>query len=210
MIATRFNPLGIKPKPYAYEVAYLKSSGKIYIDTGVVLGSKWTVKAKFAVDGYRCFIACGRYNNEAYRRAYMIYLANRRFYRVSSSEWEAISGSPTLASGVLTEATATNDDVYTIECNGTTISARKIRPSNLTTTLFADVYNRGTENETFHDYNGIGSFIAWVQFFDENGTLVFDGHSVVDRQGVACFHDRVTDALLYGKGEGSFIVGERI
>ena len=49
MIATRFNPLGVRHKPYDAEVEYLETTGTQWIDTGLFVDNTFTFDAKVAM-----------------------------------------------------------------------------------------------------------------------------------------------------------------
>lgn len=208
MIATRFNPLGVRlGKPYAYEVEYHTCSGGQYIDLGITPHNDYTIRFKMqnksTALGRRA--AFGRYVGVGGKLCFFGFewYSSTRF----SFGWDGQVSTKDVSEDVYF---ALNEFVFNKK--GLTLNGEKIWSINTT------VINEDALTMRVCGVSG-GASSGWAGTFqgdfyrfsiEQNGEFLFDLIPVVDWDGVACWHNKVSGANFYNQGTGEFTAGPRI
>jgi len=190
MIPTRFNPLG--SPPYLRRVAYLGASGTQYINTGITPGADFTAEITFSVvTGTN--ISCGGRQG---------YTTNE--FRITANG----NGQIDFAFGNAAGSYYGQDFSFfrsvlfgmdgKLYIDGTLIAER-----SGTFSTFYPFYIFQFNNGNSSTVGGTGGRISRA-ILKTAGTKVRDLIPVLDKSGVPCMYDRVTNRLFYNAGTGTF------
>lgn len=205
MIANRHNPLGVRlGKPYAYEVEYHTCNGGQYIDLGIGPHNDFVVRFKVqnTTTAQGRFGVFGRYIGFGGRLCFF------GFERYSTTRfglgWDGFSRTLDVSEDVYF---ALNEFVF--DKNGLTLNGEKFWSINAT--------GINEDALTMHVCSAAGNWQSarfrgdFYRFsIEHNGEFLFDLIPVVDWNGVACWHNKVSGEFFYNKGTGEFIAGPRI
>ena len=178
-------------------IEYLQSTGTQYIDTGVKVNSDYIaeVRGKF-VSGAPVFGQEG--SSWATSGGFNLFLAGSSGY----SCWGNGSVSTVYRDlGINSDYNILKIDKYGVYINGfkkaqlTPPSTRKDSTKNFL--LFA----------TKGEYGWSSNIFLYVKIWNENNMLVRDFIPVLDKDGVPCMFDKVTQQFFYNQGTGNFIAG---
>lgn len=204
MIPTRMNPMGWQP--YGRKLSYLESTGTQYIDTRYMIPDhgSGSIYIDFGTPNELNEIVYyfGAYYYGGAATVFAQSYAQNKPYQVIMGRW---NGDDTKShSGVLGARDHLKIDYqYGSEANtwsvtwsdGTTstdTTDRTYRGSNL---LLFKVQNVTSSSVPIKIYG----FKVW-----ENGSAVRDMIPVLDKSGVPCMYDAVTEKLFYNAGTGTF------
>lgn len=196
MIATRFNPLGIKP--YAYEVEYLETDGQAYVDTGICPTANFTFDTIIAATNLDNTVYWGCRSSGNYQtdnlQCYLNWSPNGIFNTV-----RLISTSANNSQNFNSYITPTPYTIYEIK-NLTVVPTME--------NLWHSIFICGMNNLGVLLISSGIPRVGRLAMYD-NGIPVADIISVVDLNGTPCFYDQVRKIFLYTP-VGAFIAGPKI
>lgn len=200
MLGARTGAWSGKALPYDAEVEYLETTGKEYVDTGLLADNEYDVKLKIRTPNilnhtengiWGCYVGIGG------KLCYLAYItfADTRFY----GGWDGETyGSIKMEDGYLDR-----DFEFTQNKKGVTINGVKVITTNTTVinesglTLWF-----GASNGNERTFLGKLYFMSIEKFGDKVIDLI-----PVRKDGVGYMYDRVSGELFGNAGTGSFIVG---
>ena len=184
MIPTRMNPLG--SPPYLRRLAHLDSTGTQYINTGLKPVVDFTEAEITWSSVLSCGVRAGYMNGE-----FRISTSNVKFDIAFGSSAETVYDD---FSSPVTVKMCTDGKFYR---DGTLIYSGTGNPAQLYDFLLFMANSAGTP------IGGGNGKIYRATFRNASGT-VRDFIPVMDKSGVRCLFDSITETLYYNAGTGSF------
>ena len=180
------------------ELEYIKSTGTQYIDTGYYPDSNTNAKYKVSLSSYTTYgphLLSSKNYYFPLLRGYTNHIVGKR----GGTEFSSTEISPVI--NTIYEIEAFWDGKIII--NGEEIGTLTNTGEADTTTLHLGAYGGDTSN-TNYILNGK---IYYCKIYNKN-TLVRDYIPVLDKDGIACFYDKVEGKYYYNQGDGEFLYEE--
>lgn len=208
----RFGVLkGVVELPYAEKLEYLESSGKQYINTGVLVNPDYSVEVTFVMSQRNATwdtLFGTRNSNQARFTARWANSATGKLGVHRSKAKTTAYESYDDANAIKTMVTDTWHTIKLAKREYTFDGAlRKTFSATTSTTSFSypiflfALCNAGSPAD--YGYFRIKSARMW----NSSDELIRDFIPVIDKEGVACMYDKVNGEFYYNKGTGSFKAG---
>lgn len=169
---------------------YLQGFGAQYIDTGVLPNSNTTIEVKYNSVDTSITLGCIVGSDNGWCSSGCAILLNTVEF-----------GSNAYSMNTATAAdTTVKLDKGTLYKNGTQVNATSQSfTSSIPLTAFC-LNRKGSKEEYF------SGKIYYIKIYD-NGTLIRDFVPCIDKEGAACFFDKVSGECYYNAGSGEFTAG---
>lgn len=187
------------------ELAYLESTGTQCINLGLLSTAQSKIDIEFSFTSMSSNTAVFGGRSSSSSRTFTLFLiASSNSFRFD------FNGQKTVASS--NELTWSTNAKYRFSWNGTQADVTNVDTGEVTSMAFA----AGT---TFTEYpihlfcvNAKGTLASFMQgriyrCIYTDGTTTVDLIPVLDKDGVACMYDKVSEQYFYNAGTGSFIAG---